>query len=301
MEMSQLLRQLLEYAKKQLNSLAYWRDGSLVIGGALYLLGYIAWCAYAWLNHLSLLPALSSQYIMAGAIIGSIFVVIALLRILREWLLVSLDPPVGWKLKARWAILFLWICEFLLALMSPFVGTRVQEIVPILFLATWLLVLPVPRWREALETLKASITKIEHKVFRDSLGSMVDLLSQLLSWGVRIVEEDYPRLATILLCGIGIFFTFFAFLAMPQQLGGVHPRCAYLDIDTGMTSPEVYKEIIPPKEGSQAGQTGGKVERSVKLDVLFSGGDTILVRKTTDKMVYEISRKIVQTTIWCND
>ena len=73
MELSQLLSHLLADAKGRLKSITTWHEVVLVIGGALYLLGYIAWCIYAVANHLSLLPALSSQYIMAGGLFGSVF------------------------------------------------------------------------------------------------------------------------------------------------------------------------------------------------------------------------------------
>jgi hypothetical protein len=287
MEMSQLLSKLVGYAQNQVSSLAHWRDGSLVIGGALYFLGYLAWCLHAWWINLSLLPALSSQYIMAGGILGSFLVAIAILRFLRECLLVWLDPPVKWKLLARWAILVALICEFLLGLIlffAPFFSTRATEIVAIVFLTTSLLAVPVPRWREALETLKATITKIKNKRVRDFLGSMVDRLSRLLSRVVQWIEHDYPSLATYLLCGIGLVFTIIAFLAMPQQLGGVHPRCAYLDIEKNTISTELRGAL------------------SVQLDVLFAGSDSIFVRpkKSDSTIVYEISRKMVQTITWCD-
>lgn len=338
------MSQLLEYAKKQLSSPADWRDGSLVSGGALYLLGYLAWCIYAVANHLSLLPALSSQYIMAGVILVSFLFGIAGLRLLRARLLLWLDPNVRWKRLARWAILVALFFQFTLLLV---LGRRGMEIDVIVFLATLLLVVPVPGWQADLEKL---VMKIKIKRIKDFLGPKVGLLSSWWrSYSWEWFWHYYWVAPTMGLCVIGFGLVTTAFLTLPQQFGGVRPRCAYLDIDKNMTSTTVHDIIIaktePDKSVAKPIQTDknmnqpevrdviiapktviiaqdNRVERSVKLDVLFSGSDTIFVRpsprdenskpsatadgkkgkdeETPSATVFEISRKIVQTITWCD-
>ena len=43
-----------------------FRDGLLVVGGLLYVLGYAVWSFNAWINGLGILPALEFQYLVAG-------------------------------------------------------------------------------------------------------------------------------------------------------------------------------------------------------------------------------------------
>jgi len=45
------------------------RDGFLVAGGAVYVLGYLVWSVHAWQEGLGLLPALELQYLLAGSLL----------------------------------------------------------------------------------------------------------------------------------------------------------------------------------------------------------------------------------------
>src|SRR4051812_14103708 len=58
------------------------RDGLLVLSGILYFLGYATWSLNAWRNKLGLLPAIESQYFIAGIVPALvIFVTYLLVRI----------------------------------------------------------------------------------------------------------------------------------------------------------------------------------------------------------------------------
>jgi hypothetical protein len=99
-----------------------------------------------------------------------------------------------------------------------------------------------------------------------------------------------------------IFLLYFAFQAIPQQFGGVLPRCAYLFIDKDTLSPEL-RAVIIAKPARESAPNNPAVALPVQLDVLFAGGDTIFVRPRTPPssgMVYEISRRIVQAITWCD-
>jgi hypothetical protein len=47
-----------------------FRDGILVAGGGLYVLGYLVWSFHAWEEGLGLLPALELQYLLAGSLLA---------------------------------------------------------------------------------------------------------------------------------------------------------------------------------------------------------------------------------------
>jgi hypothetical protein len=81
---------------------------------------------------------------------------------------------------------------------------------------------------------------------------------------------------------------------IPQEFGGVRPRCAYLDVVKSQVSNETLQGIAPPDalNSSQA------VVRSLKVDVLYSGSSLILVR--SQKRVYEIAKGVIQTTSPCD-
>src|SRR5262249_14503644 len=117
---------------------------------------------------------------------------------------------------------------------------------------------------------------------------------------VQWIGLYYSVVKAILFFVVGVGLAIFVYLRVPQELGGVRPRCAYLDIDSKMTSTEIRAVILAAQTKPE-----NQVVRSVQLDVLFSGSDTILVRpregkKTPSASVYEISRRIVQTITWCN-
>jgi hypothetical protein len=89
------------------------------------------------------------------------------------------------------------------------------------------------------------------------------------------------------------------FLALPEQFGGPHSGCSYLDIDRTMISKEIQDELIP--SGVDV-----KVARTVALDVLFSGRDSIQLRRHSVEAnthrfpVYTISSKLVTASVDCD-
>ena len=87
---------------------------------------------------------------------------------------------------------------------------------------------------------------------------------------------------------------------LPQELGGMKPRCAFLDLQVENLSNEMRSAILPALNV----HTENPITRSDKLDVLFVSNNIIMVRPNQqthgDKnIVYEIPRTNVQAITWC--
>lgn len=67
---------------------------------------------------------------------------------------------------------------------------------------------------------------------------------------------------------------------LPQELGGVHPRCGYLDIDKTQLSLETLKSIVLLDSQSSGSE----------IEILFSGRDLTLIR--SDKEFYELENSV---------
>src|SRR5205823_730005 len=81
---------------------------------------------------------------------------------------------------------------------------------------------------------------------------------------------------SVFVVGIPVIFLvlgIFVFLSWPSELGGARPDCSYLDLDRAKMAKELREELLPVMAHSESG-----VSRSVKLDVLFSGGSSVMVQ-----------------------
>jgi len=88
-----------------------------------------------------------------------------------------------------------------------------------------------------------------------------------------------------------IFYQERLYTQLPQELGGVKPRCAYLDMKVEGLSEETRRAIAA-------------VVRSLQLDVLFASTSILMVRPNpaptdAESTVYEINRSNVQAITWC--
>ncbi len=62
--------------KNILSYLANIRDGLIVTGGTIYVLGYSVWAFFSYQHNLGLLPVIRAQYLVAGMF--PFFVIIAI-------------------------------------------------------------------------------------------------------------------------------------------------------------------------------------------------------------------------------
>ena len=134
---------------------------------------------------------------------------------------------------------------------------------------------------------------------RDKALAGVALL-YALGYGVWVGVSMIP-----LLVGAGIAYPY-----LPQELGGVRARCAFMDTERLKLSDEVQMAVLSPDVRTI---TGPPVVTTRQLDILYSGSDFWLVtpRRAQDSRgtaatsgpaeprVYEIRKGVVQTVRWC--
>src|SRR5262249_39560920 len=93
---------------------------------------------------------------------------------------------------------------------------------------------------------------------------------------------------------------FVLFIYVPQELGGPRPSCTFLDLDRTMMSMQTQEDLLPHVDTQSS-----RIARSIPVDVLFSTGEVVLVRKherssAKDRQVYEISQKLITSKLECD-
>lgn len=283
---------LLGWIGDRLSPLAKLRDGLLVTAVIVYILGYLVWSLNAWVNNLGLLPALDFQYFVAGIfpalLIWLVYIGVGNGRRLSKNFTKWFDPDAKGKVRYLRRFmrlinhLFWWtlgvkiilqqIEEIGIANVDIFSGIQVDiSIRTILFIAVFVLVM-LPFY------FVTGLTKFSH-------------LESLL--------YCYVVLIGAFVVGLG-FYTFAIYPQLPQALGGLRPRCVYLDVKKGEMSNGTLKDIFPV----DAIKSSSEVVRSVKVDIFFSGGEFIRVRPHVENQgvtprVYKIRKDIVQTVVSC--
>lgn len=243
-----------------------FRDYLLSVTAVIYILGYSVWSIHAWRNGMGLLPALEAQYIIAGIVptvmIGLIYYVIKNLPQLKLS---------HWNIKRRVSY---WCIG------APIIG---------------LIFLTDSAWHKEYGTLLLVAFLLWGMWSQSPLHSMPASPSgnlRLYYAAGNFLMETY--LMPILLAIIGLWgYIGYAYPSLPQELGGMKPRCAYLDIKNGQLSHETLTQILP----SKSQESNETVVRSVSVQVLFAKSDAILLKPledSTTKSVYEIRKNAIQ-------
>jgi len=289
-----------------LEQLGKSRDGILIIGGALYVLGYIVWSVNAYIKGLGLLPAFESQYFIAGTVPGLIiFLLYLLMRTAWErdfslpaWL--SFAETLKWWqdfLKLLPSIFIVVLIVLSQTGLAKYLAGRTTLILQILGGIAGLLVLAA--------------------IFSIKPGKRLEVLrggTAEKTWTEKILLG--AKLTVIAVAGLAVIVSYVLlfYSKLPQSLGGVRPRCANLDMAKNGVSQVTLKAILPP-EGS-APETNptptvtdantptgtipaeSEIVRSDKIDVLFSGSDYLLIRAHNE--VYEIKREVIHAVRSCD-
>lgn len=114
-----------------------------------------------------------------------------------------------------------------------------------------------------------------------------------------------------LLVGVAAFLIFVAYPAVPQELGGIRPRCAHLEVATSQMGGEALKAFFPKRNPG----TLTEIARTPEIDILYSRGDLLMVRprpvaRTTDEImatgkmattypVYEVRGNVIRAIVGC--
>lgn len=255
------------------------RDDLLVIAAALYGVGYLVWALHASRYNLGLLPAIESQYFIAGIAPTLVIVVAYKLTVLVErgldLIRKALGPDaVGWKRGLRvsiygafWGSLLLVFVSAVLERASSQLSRSMGQYAIWLFSASFFF-----------------LPEGEFRVGRFDFGRFYKLLM------VRYLG------VAIAILGI-IFYSERVHSVLPQELGGGRPRCASLDLVRSQVSSQTLKALLP------VSNTDTEAARSVDVDVFFAGGDYLLVkpreRGELDPTTYELRRADVRAITWC--
>lgn len=282
---------LLEWIGDRLSPLAKLRDGLLVTAVIVYILGYLVWSLNAWVKNLGLLPALDFQYFVAGIfpalLIWLVYIGVRNGTRLAENLTKWLGPDVKGGLRyLKWFTRFInWL--FWWALGVKIILQKTEELgiavdvfsgIQVDFGIRTILVIVV-------------FTLVMLPFYFTTTLTRFSGLQNLLYW--------YFVLTGVCVVGLG-FYTFAIYPQLPQALGGLRPRCVYLDIKKAEMSNEILKDIFPV----DAIKSSSEVVRSVKVDIFFSGGEFMRIRPHVEKQgvtprVYKIRKGIVQAVVSC--
>jgi hypothetical protein len=281
------------------------RDGILVVGGALYILGYIVWSINAYIQKLGLLPAFESQYFIAGIVPFLIIVVLyflirhnwtSKLRLL-GWL--KIGGTFGWWenfLKLLPSIFFVVSIFLSQTGLTKYLAGRTSLVLKILVLIAGLLVL--------LAIFSIDFGRDLEKLRTGSAGT---------NWKDKILLTVRSIIIVVAGAAVIIFYVLLVYSRLPQSLGGVRPRCAYLDVQSKGVSNNTLKAILPTSvstamniptvavpNSTPVGTAGAESEiiRSDKLEVLFFGSDYVIVRVHQD--VYEIKKDVIHALRSCD-
>jgi hypothetical protein len=120
----------------------------------------------------------------------------------------------------------------------------------------------------------------------------------------RFWRKTSPFGQAIIFAGVCMALYVTVFPLISQELGGLRPRCAYLDLFKDKISDET-SEALGPVLKSPGGPKNENVVQAGPVDVLFSGTDFMLVDPHSRRYVrirpghLEIKRDMIETVEWC--
>jgi hypothetical protein len=243
------------------------RDGILVGSGALYVLGYIVWSVHALDEGLGLLPALELQYLLAGSLLALILLSSVLLGVALMRVAYASED---WKQSPHAFVKRLGPA-------MPFLiggGVTVLAYALMSFAGHGLLAAALGMVGGALLWLLSSVEPIQRRFERSLavvyMGGLVAVASTVL-----FVTVFYPK--------------------VPQAIGGVKPQCGYVEVARADASAVLEQELFDPA------QTDTDIARSRELSILFSGGDTYVVRARNldNARTYEVRKDIIKSASSC--
>jgi hypothetical protein len=287
------------------------RDGVLVVGAGLYGLGYMAWALYAWAQGLGPLPVLSTQYVLAGATIG-IFLGMAWIVINGLWMGRSrlhawLETPTELRLTVRWLLVFardltVFVTSLSMLLCYAFMAHIGQWLFPIgLLFASPILIFLATDIKERPRWMRADYGQMPWPFRFLNLRIVGNILTPpfiVLPW-FAMFSILYEIFLSIIIPSVFLAFGVVTFIKLPQALGAAGASCVHLDMDRTMMSKEARQELL-----ADQGTSDIKVARTIPLDLMFAGGNSVLVRRhdpqpSKDRPIYTIGSNLVASTVDC--
>lgn len=320
--------------------LAGARDKILVAGAGIYILGYIVWAFNALVNELGLLPAADLQYFVAGLVpAGTLILFYIALRLLLAAAIRGSRWFVGWcdplrratrvairqrRKMFRWGTaitgLTLMVAGLALATWEPLESVGF----PMFGIGFWVLVLGVPViwWlgRDVLDRdarnpiepgaepaaadviVSAGEGRFLIRVIKKGVAFWLEFSYGVLRWGIGLSVALYLVALGLVWLAAGILFlVLVVYPAIPQELGGIRPRCAHLEIASAKVTPQTLREFVPDLDM----EVVAEVVRTGPVEVMFSKGDLLLVRpmsgnQETSQRVYQLRGDVVRAAFNCD-
>jgi hypothetical protein len=249
------------------------RPGALAIGTALYVLGWGVWAVNAWRLGLGMLPAVDAQYLMAGApplaILAAAWLGVRYSRRGLEW-------GVGW-LNRPGAPLWRRVVVAAIAVISISAFATVCTV--------WWNADP-PAWKMGIifALMFISLAAIP-LTFGSAEGREHEVLPRLQRW---LSANGGITIAAVL--AIALYVRVFA--DIPQEFGGLRPRCAALDVDAEKLSAETLSDL-------RRDTATARVVRTRRMEIDFATNDFTLVRPFGGGRVYRLDSGAISTMMSC--
>jgi hypothetical protein len=258
---------------ERLKTIGEYRDAVLVLISIDYLLGYFSWSYYAAQNDLGLVPALDTQYLVAGVLPTMILACGVTLAAMHVWFSkwTAADPS-----EKRYR------SGSILSTLGA--GLGIAGFVVGRFLADT----PGEDW--------AVLVAI--------VGAYVLMLGTILlgprGWaGLRYYGLGVLWIVVLAVPLVLVLFYFErVFPVVPAALGGPAPRCVHVDLASEGVSLDTLTALVP-LEGSTSSPS---VRRTKDLDLLFAGPEFVMVRlsgQTPPGPVHSLAKDTIRAMAPC--
>ena len=267
------------------------RDGLLVSGGVVYVLGRTVWAYQSQRFNQGIISVDQSQYFVAGFVPAVILALVwfgvrgirSFLEVVARWYVpsASLRKRILRKVLAYCYIAADLFCGCLWA--GNYLWTHRHFFPQTSFLYTVLLI-----------TFSCIFMTGLPLLLRVRGNQGVEKMQ--FDYSDRVIMGVYPVIVGIISI---VFYGGLVYPQLPQEYGGARPRVAYLDLDRSKLSPDTLEELSP----SSAIQLKNATVRTVLLDVFFASKDTLLVkpyRRWHDNRTYEIPGSSVLGRTWAD-
>jgi hypothetical protein len=253
-------------------------DRLVILAGLAYGLGYFSRALHAWDSNFGALPGVQFDYLVAGFLLSLPVVVLSG----AAWLIYKGSALLrAWGKQNRTEAIFLQA-----RVLSPMAGvSAVVFVVSIWFITEesqqkWIqgICLAVILLGMALGAIVTPENEHKHEPSPAPLtrrSPWFRLMHQC--WGALVFLAAYGVKAYFVVTFFFLFFTAaFAGAAilryLPQELGGVKPKCAILDIIVEQVSPELALILLPPSGTAPV----TKVVRSKQINVYSTTGPWLI-------------------------
>jgi hypothetical protein len=242
-----------------------------VVSALAYALGYVARAIHAWDYNFGALPGARFDYLMAGLFLSIPVAVLAAAVLggrkallgLNAWAQANPGSAGVWQRRLLFPVLLASLALLLASDKLTFLAPALREaLVPASATAFVL--------TAVLTGVLAPETPARSSAFRPSTAGTI---SRWLGTAFSYVVTGYFGVLFLLLFAVAALLGAELLTRWPQELGGVKPKCAVLDIAVNQLSPEMLSLLVPAQGNPAPGQ---EIARSHQLEVFSTSGPWLI-------------------------